>query len=111
MFVDFGMAQRCGGRCYLRFDDTNPEAESTEFIEHIKEIVTWMGWRYCEVTHSSDYFDQLYAFAVRLIDADLAYVCHQTGDEIEQSRKMLEPSPWRRRPVAESRRLFEDMRR
>jgi glutaminyl-tRNA synthetase len=113
MFVDFGMAAKYGGKCYLRFDDTNPEAESTEYIEHIKEIVSWMGWTYCVVTHSSDYFDQLYQFAVQLIDAGLAYVCHQTSQEIRACRegKERQMSPWRDRPIAESKRLFEDMRR
>ena len=111
MFVDFGMAERRGGKCYLRFDDTNPEAESKEYIDHIKEIVSWMGWTYCEVTHSSDYFDQLHAFAVQLIKAGKAYVCHQTGAEIKEAREKGTMSPWRDRRKEESLRLFEDMRR
>jgi tRNA synthetases class I (E and Q), catalytic domain len=111
MFVDFGLAERRGGKCYLRFDDTNPEAESQEYIDHIKEIVSWMGWRYCAVTHSSDYFDQLHAFAVKLIKDGNAYVCHQSGDEIKTAREAGGMSPWRDRPAAESLRLFEDMRR
>ena len=111
MFVDFGMAAKRGGKCYLRFDDTNPEAESTEYIEHIKEIVKWMGWTWCAVTHSSDYFGELHAFAVRLIRGGKAYVCHQSGEEIKAAREAGATSPWRDRPVAESLRLFDDMRR
>jgi glutaminyl-tRNA synthetase len=111
MFIDFGLANKRGGKCLLRFDDTNPEAEKGEYIEHIKEVVHWMGWDYCEVTYSSDYFDQLHAFAVQLIKADKAYVCHQTGEEIKESREQRLPSPWRERPIQESLRIFEDMRR
>ena len=111
MFVDFGMAKQYDGVCYLRFDDTNPEAEKLEYIEHIQEIVAWMGWKPWKITYSSDYFDQLHAFAVDLIRRGHAYVCHQTKDEIEASREKREPSPWRDRPVAESLALFEDMRR
>lgn len=111
MFVDFGFAAKRGGKCFLRFDDTNPEAESPEYIEHIKEIVRWMGWTYCEITYSSNHFQTLYEFAVRLIREGKAYVCHQTGDEIKATREERGFSPWRDRPVAESLRLFEDMRR
>eukprot|EP00892_Ulva_mutabilis_P008053 jgi/Ulvmu1/561/UM001_0569.1 len=111
MFVDFGFAAKRGGKCFLRFDDTNPEAESPEYIDHIKEIVRWMGWTYCEITYSSDHFQTLYEFAVRLIREDKAYVCHQTGPEIKATREERGFSPWRDRPVAESLRLFEDMRR
>mmetsp|Transcript_9586 Transcript_9586/g.20421 ORF Transcript_9586/g.20421 Transcript_9586/m.20421 type:complete len:801 (+) Transcript_9586:112-2514(+) len=111
MFVDFGMARQYDGVCYLRYDDTNPEAEKLEYIEHIQEIVAWMGWKPWKITYSSDYFDQLYDFAVQLIKSGNAYVCHQTKDEIEVSREKREPSPWRDRPIEESLKLFEDMRR
>lgn len=111
MFVDFGLAAKRAGKCLLRFDDTNPEAESQEYIDHIKEIVTWLGWSYSAVTHSSDYFDELHAFALRLIKTDKAYVCHQSGEEIKVSREARTRSPWRERPIEESLRLFEDMRR
>lgn len=111
MFVDFGFAEKRGGKCYLRFDDTNPEAESPEYIEHIKEIVRWMGWSYCAITYSSDHFRTLYDFAVRLIRDGKAFVCHQTGEEIKVTREARGFSPWRDRPIAESLRLFEDMRR
>lgn len=111
MFVDFGMAAQYGGHCYLRYDDTNPEAEKLEYIEHIEEIVAWMGWKPWKITYASDYFQQLYDFAVELIKRGHAYVCHQTKEEIEASRDKLTPSPWRDRPAAESLALFEDMRR
>ncbi|KAL4447374.1 hypothetical protein ABPG77_007407 [Micractinium sp. CCAP 211/92] len=111
MFVDFGMAAQNDGVCYLRFDDTNPEAEKQEYIDHIQEIVGWLGWKPWKITYSSDYFDQLYAFAVQLIKSGNAYVCHQTGDEIKDYRERREPSPWRDRPIEESLKLFEDMRR
>ena len=111
MFVDFGMAAKRGGKCYLRFDDTNPEKESREYIDHIKEIVHWMGWEYSAVTHSSDYFQQLYQFALQLIRNGKAYVCHQTGEQIKEAREKGGVSPWRDRPREESMRLFEDMRR
>ncbi|KAL6782008.1 TSQ1 [Auxenochlorella protothecoides x Auxenochlorella symbiontica] len=111
MFVDFGMAAARGGDCFLRFDDTNPEAEKREYIDHIQEIIAWMGWTPHRVTYSSDYFDRLHELAVQLIKGGNAYVCHQTGEEIKESREKREPSPWRDRPIAESLQLFEDMRR
>ena len=111
MFVDFGMAERYGGHCYLRYDDTNPTAEKREYIAHIREIVAWMGWRPWKVTYASDHFDTLHALAVELIKKGHAFVCHQTKPEIEASREKGEPSPWRDRPVDESLRLFDDMRR
>lgn len=84
MFVDFGMAAARGGDCFLRFDDTNPEAEKREYIDHIQEIIAWMGWTPHRVTYSSDYFDRLHELAVQLIKGGNAYVCHQTGEEIKE---------------------------
>ena len=107
MNIDFGMARRYGGVCYLRYDDTNPEAEKQEYIDHIQEIVRWLGWEPWKITYSSDYFQQLYDHAVRLIKAGKAYVCHQTGDEISAYREKRMNSPWRDRPVAESLRIFD----
>ncbi|KIY99203.1 glutaminyl-tRNA synthetase [Monoraphidium neglectum] len=111
MFVDFGMAARYGGVCYLRYDDTNPNAEKQEYIDHIEEIVAWMGWTPWKITYASDYFDRLYDYALQLIQGGHAYVCHQTKAEIEESREKKQPSPWRNRSVEENLRLFEDMRR
>lgn len=111
MFIDFGMAEQYGGECCLRFDDTNPEAEKQEYIDHIQDIVAWLGWTPGKITFSSDYFHELHALAVKLIETGNAYVCHQTGDEIKASREKREPSPWRDRPKEESLKLFEDMRK
>lgn len=111
MFVSFGLAKERGGKCYLRYDDTNPEAEKQEYIDHIKEIVDWMGWKPFKVTYSSDYFQELYDLAVELIKKGYAYVDHQTPEEIKSCRESKTESPWRNRPIAESLKLFEDMKR
>ncbi|KAJ3692027.1 hypothetical protein LUZ60_012377 [Juncus effusus] len=111
MFIDFGLAKERGGSCYLRFDDTNPEAEKTEYIDHIKEIVGWMGWEPFKITYTSDYFQNLYDLAVELIKKGLAYVDHQTGEEIKEYREKKMNSPWRDRPITESLKLFDDMKR
>ncbi|KAK3442739.1 glutamine--tRNA ligase, cytoplasmic [Eucalyptus grandis] len=111
MFVSFGLAKERSGCCYLRFDDTNPEAEKKEYIDHIKEIVDWMGWKPFKITYASDYFQELYDLAVELIKRGHAYVDHQTPDEIKEYREKKMNSPWRDRPIAESLKLFEDMRR
>ncbi|KAL9238975.1 hypothetical protein vseg_013338 [Gypsophila vaccaria] len=111
MFVDFGLAKDRGGCCYLRYDDTNPEAEKKEYIDHIEEIVRWMGWEPHKITYTSDYFQDLYDLAVELIRRGHAYVDHQTADEVKEFREKKMNSPWRDRPVEESLKLFEDMRR
>ncbi|XP_015895647.1 glutamine--tRNA ligase [Ziziphus jujuba] len=111
MFIDFGLAKDRGGGCYLRYDDTNPEAEKKEYIEHIEEIVKWMGWEPFKITYTSDYFQDLYDLAVELIRRGHAYVDHQTPEEIKDYREKKMNSPWRDRPTAESLKLFEDMRR
>ena len=79
IFINFGYAAHHGGRCYLRFDDTNPEAEEAIYFERILEIVRWLGFEPWKITYSSDYFDELYDLAVELIRRDKAYVCHCTG--------------------------------
>lgn len=107
--INFGYADAYGGDCYLRYDDTNPEKEEERFFQGIIDMVEWLGYKPYRVTHSSDHFDQLYAWAVRLIRKGLAYVCHQTADEIKGHDPP--PSPWRDRPVDESLALFEAMRR
>ncbi|XP_039055174.1 glutamine--tRNA ligase, cytoplasmic-like [Hibiscus syriacus] len=111
MFVDFGLAKERGGCCYLRYDDTNPEAEKKEYITHIEEIVQWMGWEPFKITYTSDYFQDLYELAVELIRRGHAYVDHQTPEEIKENREKKMNSPWRDRPIAESLKLFDDMKR
>ncbi|XP_002526992.2 glutamine--tRNA ligase [Ricinus communis] len=110
MFVSFGLAKERGGCCYLRYDDTNPEAEKREYIDHIEEIVEWMGWKPFKITYTSDYFQDLYDLAVELIRRGHAYVDHQTPDEIKEYREKKMNSPWRDRPIAESLKLFDEMR-
>ncbi|GMP83345.1 hypothetical protein CsSME_00037294 [Camellia sinensis var. sinensis] len=111
MFVNFGLAKERGGGCYLRYDDTNPEAEKKEYIDHIEEIVRWMGWEPFKITYASDYFQDLYELAVELIRRDHAYVDHQTPEEIKEYREKKMNSPWRDRPIAESLKLFDEMKR
>jgi glutaminyl-tRNA synthetase len=114
--VDFGVAQDFDGLCYLRFDDTNPERETEEFVESIKRDVRWLGFDWGDrLRHASDYFREIHDFAVELIERGLAYVDHQTADEIRKNRGTLtEPgknSPYRDRSVDENLRLFAAMRR
>ncbi|KAI6197889.1 Glutaminyl-tRNA synthetase [Aphelenchoides besseyi] len=106
--INFGFAKAMGGNCYLRFDDTNPEKEEEKFFKGIEDMVNWLGYTPYKITHSSDYFDQLYQWAEKLIEKDLAYVCHQRVDEM-RGREQVE-SPWRNRPKEESLALFRDMK-
>ncbi|XP_972452.2 probable glutamine--tRNA ligase [Tribolium castaneum] len=106
--INFGYAAAHDGVCYLRYDDTNPEKEEEKFFTGIKDMVTWLGYKPYKITHSSDYFDQLYEWAVELIKKGMAYVCHQTADEMKGFNP--QPSPWRDRPVEESLQLFQDMK-
>ncbi len=112
--MDFGIAQKYGGTCNLRFDDTNPTKEDTEYIEAIKEDIQWLGFQWEKVYYASDYFQQLYDFAVDLIKRGLAYVDEQTSEQIAaQKGTPTEPgteSPYRNRPVEESLELFSKMR-
>ena len=113
--LNFGLAEDFGGRCALRFDDTNPDRESPEFVEAIKEDVQWLGFDWKErLYHASDYFEQLYGFAVELIDSGYAYVCDLNADEIRSTRGTLTTpgvnSPFRDRSRDENRELFERMR-
>ncbi|MCK5877342.1 MAG: glutamine--tRNA ligase, partial [Candidatus Marithrix sp.] len=73
--LNFDVAAENEGRCYLRFDDTNPSKEDLEYVESIKNDVTWLGYKWTQLYHSSDYFDQLYEYAVQLIKLDKAYIC------------------------------------
>ena len=95
----------------MRFDDTNPTAEKEEYIESIKENVKWLNHEWIAITYSSDYFQELYDLAAKLIKSGKAYVDHQTGAEIKASRENRIPSPWRDRPIEESLYLFDCMRK
>ncbi len=112
--LDFGLAKEFGGHTNLRFDDTNPEKEETEYVDSIKEDVKWLGFQWDGLFYASDYFDQLYAWAVQLIKAGKAYVDDLSADEIRKYRGTLtEPgkdSPFRNRSVEENLSLFERMR-
>jgi glutaminyl-tRNA synthetase len=114
--LDFGVALENEGTCHLRFDDTNPTAEELEYVEAIKKDVRWLGFDWAEYEYyASDYFDQLHAFAVKLIEKGKAYVDDLSSEEIAALRGTLtEPgsdSPHRNRSVAENLDLFERMRR
>jgi glutaminyl-tRNA synthetase len=87
MRFNFTVAKENGGLCYLRFDDTNPCKENQDFIDHIVKNVTWLGHKPWKVTATSDYFQELYDFAVELIKKDKAYVCHQTAEEMSKYRE------------------------
>src|SRR5574341_2086024 len=113
--LNFGLAQDYGGKCNLRFDDTNPLKEEQEYIDAITEDVRWLGFNWEErLFHASDYFEQLYEWAVQLIKAGKAYVDHLTSEQIREYRGTLtEPgkdSPYRDRSVEENLALFEKMR-
>jgi len=113
--LNFGIAVENNSVCHLRFDDTNPGKESTEYVESIQRDVRWLGFDWGpHLYYASNYFDQIYDFAVQLITLGKAYVCHLTGDEIREYRGTLtEPgreSPYRNRPVEENLDLFTRMR-
>ena len=112
--LNFGLAESYQGTCNLRFDDTNPEKESEEYMHSIREDVEWLGFKWAELRHASDYFEHLYDFATQLIKAGKAYVEALSADEIREYRGTLteagKNSPWRERPIAESLALFADMR-
>ena len=112
--LDFGLADEFGGKTNLRFDDTNPSKEETEYVDSIMADVKWLGFEWDGLFYASDYFDQLYAWAVQLIKAGKAYVDDLSADEIRQYRGTLtEPgknSPYRDRTVEENLELFERMR-
>ncbi len=111
--MDFGMAQKYNGICNLRFDDTNPSKEETEYVESIMEDIKWLGFQWKNVYYASDYFQQLWDFAIRLIKEGKAYIDEQTSEQIAQQKGTpTQPginSPYRDRPVEESLCLFEKM--
>ncbi len=112
--LNFGLAAEFGGKCNLRFDDTNPSKENIEYVDSIKEDVRWLGFAWDGEYYASDYFDQLYRFAVQLIEAGHAFVCDLSAEQMRQYRGTLtEPgknSPYRDRSVAENLDLFQRMR-
>jgi glutaminyl-tRNA synthetase len=114
IWLNFGVAKKYGGYTNLRFDDTNPSTEETEYVDSIKEDVRWLGYEWENEHYASDYFEQLYQFAVRLIQKGLAYVDDSTSEEIAAMKGTpTEPgknSPYRDRSVEENLRLFEEMR-
>jgi len=112
--LNFGLAQEFGGKCNLRFDDSNPCKEESEYVESILEDVRWMGFEPAGIYYASDYFDQLYEWAVQMIRQGDAYVCDLTAEQVRQHRGTLtEPgqeSPWRNRSVEENLDLFTRMK-
>ena len=112
--LNFGLAQKYGGKTNLRYDDTNPTKEDTEYVDSIKEDIQWLGFQWDKELYASDYFDQLYEWAEDLIKRGLAYVDDQTQEEIRLTRGTVEkpgtPSPWRDRSPEENLKLFREMR-
>jgi len=111
--MDFGVAARYGGVCNLRFDDTNPSKENTEYVENILNDISWLGFKWGNVYYASDYFEQLWEFAIWMIEQGLAYVDEQTSEQIAQQKgtptEPGTPSPYRDRPIEENLRLFKKM--
>ena len=115
ILLNYGLAQKYNGTFHMRFDDTNPTKEKTEFVESIKADIKWLGADWGDHLYfASDYFDQMYEYAIKLIKKGKAYVCDLTADQIREYRGTLtEPgkdSPYRDRSVEENLELFENMR-
>ena len=112
--LNFGLAQKYGGKTNLRYDDTNPTKEDTEYVDSIKEDIRWLGFQWDKELYASDYFDQLYEWAEDLIKRGLAYVDDQTQEEIRLNRGTVDkpgtPSPWRDRTPEENLKLFREMK-
>ncbi len=112
--IDFGTAEKYGGLCNLRMDDTNPAKEDVEYVEAIQEDIHWLGFDWGDrFFYASDYFPQMYEYAVELIEKGLAYVCELSPEEFKEHRGTIgvpATSPWRDRPVEESLDLFERMK-
>jgi len=112
--INFGLAQKYGGKTNLRYDDTNPTKEDVEYVDAIKEDIKWLGFQWEKECYASDYFDQLYQWAEWMIQQGLAYVDDQTQEEMRQNRGTVETpgvnSPWRDRTPEENLRLFREMR-
>jgi len=110
MRFNFVVAAENGGNTYLRYDDTNPDKENHEFIDHIRKNVEWLGWNPYKITYSSDYFDELHELAIKLIKKGKAYVCHQSALEMRDCREKMINSPFRDRSVEENLKLFNHMK-
>jgi glutaminyl-tRNA synthetase len=114
IYLDFGLAAEFGGKCNLRFDDTNPSKEETEYVDSIMEDIHWLGFQWDALFYASDYFGQLYEWAIQLVKAGKAYVCDLSAAEIREYRGTLkEPgreSPYRERSVEENLDLFQRMK-
>ena len=112
--INFGLAQKYGGKTNLRYDDTNPTKEDTEYVDAIKEDIKWLGFKWEKELYASDYFDQLYEWAEDMIKRGLAYVDDQSQEEISAGRGTVETpgkeSPWRNRTPEENLRIFREMR-
>jgi glutaminyl-tRNA synthetase len=112
--LNFGLAQKYGGKCNLRFDDTNPTKEDTEYVDSIMEDVRWLGFKWDGLYYASDYFEQLYEWAIELVKKGKAYVCDLTADQIREYRGTLtqpgKNSPYRDRSVAENLDLLARMK-
>ena len=112
--INFGLAEKYGGKTNLRYDDTNPTKEDTEYVDAIKEDIRWMGFKWEKELYASDYFDQLYEWAEQMIKEGIAYVDDQTQEEISKGRGTVETpgveSPYRNRSVEENLKLFREMR-
>ncbi len=113
-WIDYGMAERFGGECNLRFDDTNPAKEDQEYIDAIKTDTAWLGMKWARECYASDYFPLLFDWAIKMVEAGYAYVDERSADEIRETRGSLTtpgtPSPFRDRPADESVDLFSRMR-
>lgn len=111
--MDFGVAEKYGGVCNLRFDDTNPSKENTEYVENILNDIKWLGFKWGHIYYASDYFQKLWDFAIWMIENGHAYVDEQTSEQIAQQKgtptEPGTPSPYRDRPVEENLRLFRLM--
>ena len=111
--MDFGVAEKFGGICNLRFDDTNPTKENTEYVENIMNDIKWLGFHWENVYYASDYFDKLWDFAIWLIEKGFAYVDEQTSEQIAEQKgtptQAGKASPFRDRPIEENLRLFRQM--
>jgi glutaminyl-tRNA synthetase len=111
--MDFGVAEKYNGVCNLRFDDTNPTKENTEYVENILNDIKWLGFKWGNIFYASDYFDKLWEFAIWMIKNGHAYIDEQTSEQIAEQKGTPttpgKPSPYRDRPIEENLRLFEKM--